>query len=152
MRGDGASEVVVASGDARGALRPIVAACFGVQLVFLGIRATDGEPWRAALLVVAVVLVAALVCVDLADCRAWLVVRDDELEVRRRFRAPQIVARADVVAVEGDVAGRPTWSEHVVVRTDDRTLDLPRFHRRPPADLVPQLQEWVDTGRRPPPG
>ncbi len=96
-------------------------------------------------------LVALALALNVAAVRAMprvqLVLLADALEVRRRAR-PVRVARDDVVAVRGDVPGRPSWSEHVLVDTPGRTVRLPPLDRSP-GEMVPLLQQWAGVGERP---
>ena len=107
----------------------------------------DGEAFHVAMTVLAATGCAGFAWLSLAAPRTELVLGDGALEVRRRFR-PLVVDREDVVAVRGDVPGRPTWSEYVVVETRDRTVRLPAFDRGP-RDLIPLLQEWAGVGEQP---
>lgn len=91
------------------------------------------------LLVMAVVLAVT-------DLRATLVLTDDALLLERRWR-PLRVPREAVLAVDGNIHGRPSWSESVVVTVAgrDRPVRLGGFevHARV---LIPRLQEWAGVG------
>lgn len=73
--------------------------------------------------------------------RIALVLSGDTLELRRRIR-PLSFNKGDVVAVRGDVAGRPSWSTQILIETRDRAVRLPALDQAP-ADLIPRLQEWA---------
>lgn len=94
----------------------------------------------SALLIVMAVVVAVV------DPRATLVLTDEALLVERRWRALR-VARDAVQAVDGNIHGRPSWSESVVltVAGRDRPVRLGGFevHARV---LIPRLQEWAGVG------
>ncbi|WP_028045244.1 hypothetical protein [Cellulomonas sp. URHE0023] len=72
----------------------------------------------------------------------WLT--PDSLELRRRLR-PYSIRRVDVLAVHGNIEGRPMWSDQVVLETATGARPLPGFTERP-AELVPLLERWVATG------
>jgi hypothetical protein len=94
----------------------------------------------SALLIVMAVVVAAV------DLRATLVLTDEALLAERRWRALR-VARDGVLAVDGNIHGRPSWSESVVltVAGRDRPVRLSGLdvHARV---LIPRLQEWAEVG------
>jgi len=91
-------------------------------------------------------LVVSGVILAVIDVRTALVLTDDALILERRWR-PRRVRRDAVRAVGGDVHGRPSWSEAVVITVDgrDRPLRLGPFdvHARV---LIPRLQEWAGVG------
>ena len=96
-------------------------------------------------LVLAVFSVAAFglnVWMAFSSPRIALVITNDTLELRRRVR-PLALSRTDVVAVRGDVAGRPSWSTEVRVETRDRTVRLPALDVKP-VELISRLQEWAE--------
>jgi len=110
-------------------------------------RIAAGEHGRARVVVLAVagaLLVALVVALAVAfRRRGGVVLRLDETELRLERRVhPVAVRRRDVLAVRGDVPGRPTWSEHVLVQTPGGILRLPPLDQ-PPGVLVPLLQEWA---------
>jgi hypothetical protein len=118
-----------------------------VQAVTYGVRVASGEGGEAILLLVMTSLVAVCgVVVLLVDLRATLVLTEDTLLVERRWR-PLRVPREAVLAVDGDVRGRPSWSGSAVltVRGRDRPVRLGNveMHARV---LVPRLQEWAGVG------
>ncbi len=117
-------------------------------LLLWGWRAvTEREPLSIFMAALAVVAVAVHTWVYFTEPRTRLLLRDEELELRRRFR-PLPVVRADVVAVRGDVPDRPTWSDHVLIETRDRTVRLPLLDR-PAGELIPRLQNWAGVGEHP---
>ena len=79
--------------------------------------------------------------------RVALVLGDQTLELRRRFR-PLSLPRVDIVAVRGNVARRPSWSGQVLMQTRDRTVRLPPLDRKP-SELILLLQEWAEVGETP---
>lgn len=76
--------------------------------------------------------------------RVELILTSDRLEVRRRFR-PHLIDRREITAVRGDVPGRPSWSEQVLVETRGGVVRLPPLDR-PPAEVIPELQQWAGVG------
>jgi hypothetical protein len=95
----------------------------------------------------AVLLARTLVELLLPADRRRAVVTGDALVVGRWWRVVTI-AREDVRAVRGDVPGRPTWSDRVVVEHAGGELWLPRY-QQPPAVVIQRLQEWAAVGERP---
>ncbi|MBW0255469.1 hypothetical protein [Cellulomonas sp. PS-H5] len=91
-------------------------------------------------------LIVMAVVLALTDLRATLVLTDDALLLERRWR-PLRVPREAVLAVDGNIHGRPSWSESVVVTVAgrDRPVRLGGFevHARV---LIPRLQEWSGVG------
>lgn len=144
----GDAEVVARSPRPRRSM--IVLAIMNTAYVALWSWRFGGELGSArpvALAVGAVVLVAATyVLVRLYRRRGGtrLVLTGDELRLERRVR-PVVVRREDVVAVRGDVPGRPTWSERVLVLTRTGVVTLPHLDR-PPAALIAALQGWSGVG------
>jgi hypothetical protein len=92
-------------------------------------------------LAVLVGVLVALVLIHRGRGGAVLVLTDTELRLERR-RRPVVLERRHVVAVRGNVPGRPSWSERVLVETRDDLVTLPPLDRSP-ALLVPELQEWA---------
>jgi hypothetical protein len=114
-------------------------------------RVLGGERGVAVVLVVlAAVSLTAAVATMLVDARAALVLTDDELVVERRLGLrPRRVARLAVRAVDGNVHGRPSWSDTVVITVRDGDRD--RLFRLGGFDvharvLVPRIQEWAGVG------
>ncbi|WP_217616600.1 hypothetical protein [Cellulomonas sp. GbtcB1] len=91
-------------------------------------------------------LIVMAVVLAVVDLRAALVLTDDALLLERRWR-PLRVPREAVRAVDGNIHGRPSWSESVVVTVAgrDRPIRLGGFdvHARV---LIPRLQEWAGVG------
>ncbi|WP_147795170.1 hypothetical protein [Cellulomonas sp. Y8] len=91
-------------------------------------------------------LIVMAVVLAVTDLRATLVLTDDALLLERRWR-PLRVPREAVLAVDGNIHGRPSWSESVVVTVAgrDRPVRLGGFevHARV---LIPRLQEWAGVG------
>ncbi|WP_203669635.1 hypothetical protein [Cellulomonas pakistanensis] len=117
-------------------------------LLALWLRRLGGEEHRLAIVMVSAsgVLVVSALVLALVDLRASLVLTDDALLLERRWR-PLRIPRDAVLAVDGNVHGRPSWSEAVVVtvRGRDRPVRLGNFevHARV---LIPRLQEWAGVG------
>ncbi|WP_431835745.1 hypothetical protein [Cellulomonas sp. Y8] len=92
------------------------------------------------------VIIVMAVAQAVVDLRAALVLTDDALLLERRWR-PLRVPREAVRAVDGNIHGRPSWSESVVVTVAgrDRPIRLGGFdvHARV---LIPRLQEWAGVG------
>lgn len=125
----------------------------GCLVVLSGWRvATEGaEGFLVAMLAIWATAFALSLLSVLADLRASLVLGEDELRVERRLGlGPHRVPRRDVLAVDGDVHGRPAWSGSVAVtvRGRERPLRLGNFDV-PVRDLVPLLQEWAGVGDTP---
>ncbi len=78
---------------------------------------------------------------------AALVLTDEALLVQRRWR-PRRVARSSVRAVHGNVPGRPTWSESVVIETDSGPVHLGGLDLGVPA-MIDRLQAWARVGEQP---
>ncbi|GAA2720966.1 hypothetical protein [Cellulomonas aerilata] len=110
---------------------------------------TERDPFHLLLAGLSAVGVALLGRSLVSGARTRLVLSGDTLELRRRLR-PVALARADVVAVRGDVRGRPTWSGQVLVETRTGTLRLPALEPGP-GRLIPLLQEWAGVGEDPGP-
>lgn len=107
-----------------------------------------GEERGLAVLIMSgsgLVIVLAVVVV-LVDLRATLVLTEDALLLERRWR-PLRIARDAVRAVDGNIHGRPSWSEAVVLTVDgrDRPVRLGNFDV-PARELIPRLQEWAGVG------
>ncbi|RMI04783.1 hypothetical protein EBM89_17690 [Cellulomonas triticagri] len=121
------------------------------MLVGFGQRVVEGERGASVVVLVLGAITAVLGTVTAAG---WVpttrvVLTDDTLRVERPWR-PLRVDRSAVVAVDGNVPGRPSWSEAVVVTVrepgaPDRAVRLPRLgtHARV---LVPRLREWAGIG------
>jgi len=105
--------------------------------------------WGQVLFVIlfAVLLTVAVIDLLLPADRKQAVVTDDVLRVGRWGRVSTI-ARNDVRAVHGDVLGRPTWSDRVVVEHVGGELRLP-LYAEPPSEVIGRLQEWAGVGERP---
>lgn len=116
----------------------------GLVLAFWVPRLGREEGGLAVLMVGASgLLVASGVVLALTDLRTALVLTDDALLLERRWR-PLRIPRDAVRAVDGNIPGRPSWSEAVVITVDgrDRPMRLGPFdvHARV---LIPPLQEWA---------
>ncbi|HEY0216301.1 MAG TPA: hypothetical protein VGC57_07915 [Cellulomonas sp.] len=106
----------------------------------------DGEV-LAGVVAGAFVLLLLLGCTLVATTpRATVVLTDEVLLVQRRWR-PRRVARSSVRAVHGDILGRPTWSETVVVETDTGAFRLGGFDIGTAA-LIERLQNWAQVGEQ----
>lgn len=121
-----------------------------VQAVMYGVRVASGERGAAVLLLVmTTTVVVGGVVILLVDVRATLVLTDDALLLERRWR-PLRIRRDAILAVDGNVHGRPSWSEAVVltVHGRDRPVRLGNFevHARV---LIPRLQDWAGVGDTP---
>jgi hypothetical protein len=125
------------------------------QTTGYGWRVLEGERGGAVLmLVLSSLLLATATATMLVSPRARLVLTDDALLLERRWR-PLRVPRADVVDVDGDVRGRPDWSEYAVLTVraadgTDRTVKVGAgldVHARV---LVPRLRAWAGVGDAPP--
>lgn len=103
----------------------------------------DGDVGRGVVGGLWVVLAVAWLVLG-SGPRARLVLDDDVLRLVRPLR-PWSVRRADVVAVRGDVPGRPTWSGSLVLETRDGSHRVSGLEPGP-AVLVPRLQEWAGVG------
>lgn len=94
-------------------------------------------------------VIAIGVALAVVDLRATLLLTDDALLVERRWR-PLRIPRAAVRAVDGNIHGRPSWSESVVltVAGRDRPMRLGGFdvHARV---LIPRLQDSAGVGATP---
>jgi hypothetical protein len=120
-------------------------------LLFLGWGAqavTDREAVHVLLTVLTGSTLGLYVWMLVGSPRVELVLGSESLVLRRRFR-PLVVARCDVLAVRGDVHGRPTWSGQVLVQTRTRTVRLPTLDPGP-GTVIPRLQEWAGVGEEPP--
>jgi hypothetical protein len=141
----------------------VVPSAAALQVVMYGWRVAHGERDAAlVMLVLSVLLVAAGMLVVLTQPRTALVLTEDALLLERRWR-PVRVPRADVLAVDGSIRGRPSWSEYAVLTVRDdagppgavRTVRVGvglDVHARV---LIPRLQEWAGVGAPPdevPPG
>ncbi|MFS0703806.1 hypothetical protein AB6N23_04720 [Cellulomonas sp. 179-A 9B4 NHS] len=125
----------------------VLAAVQLVNLVYWTVRLFGGERDAAVVMVVSVaVALAAATAALVASRRATLVLTPDHLLLERR-RHPLTIARQDVRGVRGDVPGRPSWSEVVLLDVGGREVRLPVLDARP-ATLVPRLQRWADVGER----
>lgn len=120
-----------------------------LQLALWGFRVVRGE--RGGFPVAMLVLSGALLVLGVVllgvERGATLVLTDEALLLERRWR-PLEIRRDAIRAVDGDVPGRPAWSETVVVTLDDRTVRLGGFVERP-RELVPRLQVWAGLGDAP---
>lgn len=91
-------------------------------------------------------LIVMAVVLAVVDLRATLILTEDALLLERRWR-PLRIPRDAVLAVDGNIHGRPSWSESVVltVAGRDRPVRLGGFevHARV---LIPRLQEWAGVG------
>ncbi|NHT19708.1 hypothetical protein [Cellulomonas sp. IC4_254] len=107
-----------------------------------------GEERGLAVLMICVssLLIVVAVVLVLVDLRATLVLTEDALLLERRWR-PLRIDRAAVWAVDGNIHGRPSWSEAVVLTVDgrDRPVRLGNFDV-PARVLIPRLQEWAGVG------
>ena len=103
-------------------------------------------PWWGLALAV-VVGAGVLLPLAAAASATRLEVSDDALVVRRRLR-PVTIPREAILAVDGDVPHRPTWSNVVVVTTAAGERKLPPFGRPGVAEIIDRLQDW--SGTRPP--
>ncbi len=107
-----------------------------------------GDEHRVAVLFVSAsgLLIVMVVVVAVVDLRATLVLTDDALLLERRWRSLR-VPRDAVLAVDGDVHGRPSWSESVVLAVAGRDRPV-RFGGldAPARVLIPRLQEWAGVG------
>ena len=142
-------DVVATGGMPRGfwVLQLVV---WAMQLLLWVPRAlTEREPLQIAFAIFAAVGLAAAVWMSLAGTRIELLVHEESLELRRRFR-PLTVARADVVAFKGNVSGRPSWSEYVIIETRNGEVRLPAL-KPSPAVLLPRLQRWAGVSENPEP-
>jgi hypothetical protein len=120
---------------------------WATQLLLWGPQAfTEREPLQIAMAILAAVALAAAVSMSLAGTRIELLVHEDTLELRRRFR-PLTVARADVVAFKGNVSGRPSWSEYVIIETRSGEVRLPVL-KPSPSVLLPRLQRWAGVSEK----
>ncbi|WP_298455005.1 hypothetical protein [uncultured Cellulomonas sp.] len=123
---------------------------WGLQfLLWAGQAVAEGGRLQTGMAVLTGIGFAAQVVVALSGPRVTLVLHDDHLELRRRVR-PWSIDRADVVAVGGDVPGRPTWSQQVKIRTRTGVLTLPALDRAP-ADIIGRLGAWAGVGETPRP-
>ena len=116
-----------------------------LQLVLWGSQAvTEGGRLQIVMAVLSAVGVAVHGSMLVGGSPAQLVLVDDRLELRRRFR-PLSIDRSAIVAVRGDVPGRPTWSQGVIVETTSGDVPLPALDRKVP-EVIARLQEWADVG------
>lgn len=126
------------------------------QVVIHGSEVLAGDRGVSlVILVLSTLTVVAGTALMTIDLSAGLVLTDDELVVERR-RRPRRIPRADVVAVDGNIPGRPDWSESVVLTVreagTDREVRIGNLdtHARV---LIPRLREWAGVGAEPgPPG
>jgi hypothetical protein len=122
-----------------------------VQALLLGLwawRLAQGERGAAVVLTVGFALVVVLgVLGGLVDRSSALVLTDEALVVERPWR-PRRIPRAEIRAVDGDVHGRPGWSDAVVLTVGHRTVKLGGFDAHPRV-LIPRLQEWAGVGGTP---
>lgn len=109
--------------------------------------ARDGETGAAVLLVLLVVATACATAGIATRPPATVTITHDELVIAR-LRGPQRVARSEIRAVHGDVAGRPTWSEQVVVETRAGAVRLAGLDVGVAA-LIDRLQAWAGVGEQP---
>ncbi|MBO1752824.1 hypothetical protein J4G33_13505 [Actinotalea sp. BY-33] len=120
----------------------VLVGCALAQVVLQGVALAMGSGSRFSLplLLCGVVLVAIWLGQVVAS-RTMLTITSDELAVRVGLRTVEIL-REQVTDVEGNVPGRPTWSEHVVVHHAGRTTALPALETLP-AELIPLLRDWA---------
>jgi hypothetical protein len=141
----GSGEELVASGVRSVPFARFQLGLWALLLVLWGWQAlTERRPHQVLMAVLAAVALVGYVWLAVAGTRTALVLHDERLELRRR-RRPLAIARADVVGVKGDVPGRPTWSEGVVVVTRTGEVRLPALDR-PPGDVIVRLQRWAGVG------
>lgn len=141
---DVASDVIATGGLSRNFLM-LQLALWAMQFLLWGSQAlTEREPLQVAMAVLAGAALVTFGWMAVVGTRIELIVRDETLELRRRFR-PLTVARADVVAIGGDVPGRPSWSSCVMIQTRGGDVRLPALNPSP-AVLVPRLQRWFERG------
>lgn len=144
---DVAGDVIATGGMSRKFLM-LQLALWAMQFVVWGGQAlTAREPFQIAMAVLAGAALLTFGWMAAAGTSIDLIVRNESLELRRRFR-PLTVARADVVAIRGDVIGRPSWSSCVIIETRGGDVRLPALNPSPTV-LVPRLQRWVEEGERP---
>lgn len=128
----------------------------GVNVAFWLWRISSEEQGRGrqvVLAVGAVLLMAAagaLVLIYRRRGGTRLVLTDDELRLERRAK-PVVLRREEVLAVRGNIPGRPTWSEHVLVQTQSGLHTLPPLDR-PPSELILALQQWSGVSEDAPSG
>jgi hypothetical protein len=116
-------------------------------LVWGGQAVTERKPLFLVMTVISAVSLGSYGWMAVSSPRVALILRDETLELRRWFR-PLSLARVDIVAVRGDVAGQPSWSAQVLIQTHDRVARLPALDRKP-AELILRLQEWAAVGETP---
>lgn len=104
--------------------------------------------WALPTAVAAVVLVS---WVALGFDAQALVLTDDALEVRRRFR-PLTIPRDAILGARGEIPGRPRWSTRAMVETADGTRRLPGFADTHVGHVVEAVQEWAGVDERGPRG
>lgn len=148
QRGVDAVGDLVATGAMARSFWVLQVAVWVTQLLLWGRQAlTEREPLQIAMASFAAVLLVVVVWMLLAGTRIELLMHDETLELRRRYR-PLTVARADVVAIRGNVVDRPAWSDHVIVETHGGEVRLPAL-KPSPSVLIPRLKRWAGLGEEP---
>lgn len=118
----------------------------GTNFAFWAWRIGTEEQGRGRLVVLAVsavvflAVVGGFVLVFRRRGGTSLVLTDTELRLVRRLN-PVVIRRQEVLAVRGNIPGRPSWSEHVLVQTQGGLHTLPPLNR-PASELIPALQQW----------
>ncbi|QTE31097.1 hypothetical protein [Pengzhenrongella sicca] len=109
----------------------------------------SGDADVAIVMAVGLFIVLALsVAAVLGYQRVTLVLTDNSVTLQRRWR-PIVVPRTAILAVRGEIPGRPSWSSSLVLELDDkRIVTLPTFGQTGKA-LVPRLQDWAGVGEKP---
>lgn len=144
---DVVGDLLATGGMTRGFLM-LQLALWATQSLLWGWQAlTEGGPLQIAMAILATVALITFGTMSIVGTRIELVLRGDALQLRRRLR-PLTVSRADVVAVRGDVLGRPSWSQCVIIETRSGDVRLPALNPSPSV-LIPRLQRWVEVGERP---
>jgi hypothetical protein len=115
-----------------------------IAIVWTASAILDGEGIHWVLAVLATVTASFGGAGVLASRTRRLVVAGDELRLEQWWRSWS-VRRADVVSIDGDVPGRPAWSESLEIETSERTYRVGGLDQRPQV-LLPLLREWLDDG------
>ncbi|MDT0164168.1 hypothetical protein Q9R32_01190 [Actinotalea sp. AC32] len=149
-RGVDAEGDLVATGGMARSFWVLQLVIWATQLLLWGPQAlTEREPLQIVMAIFTTVGLAAAVWMGLTGARIELLVHEDSLELRRRFR-PLTVARADVIGFKGNVSGRPSWSEYVIIETRSGEVRLPAL-KPSPSVLLPRLQRWAGVDEKPDP-